>query len=212
MNGQTNITVLFFVLIVAACQTPDQPLLLQENSTTRLVEVASTRSPEELALLNKIANRTLLQEVIDQAPKEQVETTSFGCSAQSGGVVSFIHKAQKLKGVRLSLSQEYLGRSTRWYYQDNQEVVLIAHEQSEWQGNKEAIRQTVFYVDEGELIQVLHRAIKAVPRRLEAVLEQTPFQKVPPLSQEALWLQLQIEEQMILPHQESANYTAYFCS
>jgi hypothetical protein len=212
MNGLINITVLLCVLIMHACQAPDHPPLLQENSTTRLVEVAPTRSPEELALLNKIANRTLLQEVIDQAPKEQVETTSFGCSAQSGGVVSFIHKAQKLRGVRLSLSQEHLGRSTRWYYQNNQETVLISHEQSEWQGNQELIQQTVFYVDNGELIQVLHRAIQAIPSRLEAVLEETPFEQVPPQSQEALWLQLQIEEQMVLPNQESANYTAYFCS
>ncbi|MFK7796171.1 MAG: hypothetical protein AB8E82_01880 [Aureispira sp.] len=212
MNGLINVTLLFCLLIIGACYPPDQPPLLQENSTTRLVEVAPTRSPEELALLNKIANRTLLQEVIDHAPKEQVETTSFGCSAQSGGVVTFIHKAQKLRGVRLSLSQQQMGRSTRWYYQNNQETVLIAHEQSEWHGDQESIHQTVFYVDGGELIQVLHRAIEAIPSRLETILEQTPFENVLPQSQEELWLQLQIEEQMVLPNQESANYTAYFCS
>lgn len=198
-------------LVLLACEAPKPPGLLHENSTTRLVEVAPALSPEERALMNKIANRTLLQEVVDKASQEQVQTASFACSPQSGGLVAYVRNEQKIRGLRLSLSQEKAGRSTRWYYQNKNTLALVAHEQSQWQGDQEYIEQTVFYVDDNTLLQILHRVVQAVPSRLEKVLEQTPFEQVTPASQRILWTQLQMEEQQLSSVKEQPDYTNYFC-
>lgn len=193
-----------------ACQAPEQPALLQENSTTRLVKVAPVLSPEERALMNKIANRTLLQKVVDQASQEHIKSMDFACSAQSGGVVIYIQKEQELRGMRLSLSQEQGGRSTRWYYQ-NERTALVAHEQSQWEGNQEQIQQTIFYLDNEELLQVLHRVITTSPERLEIALEKAPFEQVTAQSQAELWQQLRAEEELLLAASSQQQYSTYFC-
>lgn len=210
MSLQQKINLGLCLLAFNACQAPEQPALLQENSTTRLVEVAPVWSPEEQALMNKIANRTLLQEVIDQAPQEQMQSIELACSAQMGGVVTYIQKEQELRGIRLSISQEKAGRSTRWYYQ-NKNTVLVAHEQSQWQGNQEHLEQTVFYVDQQELLQVLHRVVTTAPERLETALEKAPFEQVAAPTQQELWLQLQAEEEQLLTTPSQKRYTSYFC-
>ena len=184
---------------------------MQENSTTRLVEVAPALSPEERTLMNKIANRTLLQEVVDKASQEQVQTANFVCSPQSGGLVAYVRKKQELRGLRLSLSQEKTGRSTRWYYQNKNTLALVTHEESQWQGNQEYIEQTVFYVNNNALLQILHRVVRAVPSRLEKVLEQTSFEQVTAASQRILWKQLQVEEQQLLSAEQQPDSTNYFC-
>ncbi|MGH1335796.1 MAG: hypothetical protein ACRBFS_06680 [Aureispira sp.] len=194
-----------------SCETPEQSGLLQENSTTRLIKVEPALSPEALVLRNKIAQRIGLQKAIDKAPKEQVQTINFACSAQSGGLVAYIREEQALQGLRLSLSQERGCRSTQWYYQDKKTIALVTHEQSQWQGDQEHIEQTVFYVEEHKILQVLHRVVQASPRRLEVILEQTPFERVRTTSQEALWAQLQVDEQQLLSTEEQPKDAVHFC-
>ena len=61
------------------------------------------------------------------------------------------------------------------------------------------------------LLQILHRVVRAVPSRLEKVLEQTSFEQVTAASQRILWKQLQVEEQQLLSAEQQPDSTNYFC-
>ncbi len=200
----------FCLVGIGACQPPEKPALLQHSTETALLEVQSALSPEEQARLDKIANRSLLQGIVDNAPSEQATTSNFACSAQRGGIVTYLRQEERLRGLRLSLSEEQGGRSTRWYYQ-HETAVLVAHEQSHWQGNQERIEQTVFYRDKGTFLQVLHRVIQASPNRLEQALGKTPFELATSTAQANLWAQLQEEEQQLLQAEGAGVYAEYFC-
>lgn len=200
----------FFCLGLGACQAPETSTLLQENSATSLIEISSALSPQELAFNRKIASRNLLQDVIDHAPKEQVQSRSFACSAQSGGVVAYLRKAEELCGLRFSLFQETQGCCTRWYYQD-QQLALVVHELSEWQGKEERIEQTVFYWDGAQLLQVLQRVITAPSNRLEAFLETRPFERIKKINSQLLWEELQAQEQQLLATEATAHPPTIFC-
>ncbi len=198
-------------LLLGACANSEQPALLEENSDTRLLEVQSALSPEEQARLDKIANRTLLQEIVDQAPAHAVQRLDFACSAQSGGVVAQVRKGDQLRGLRFSLAQANGGRSTRWYYQNKSEAVLVAHEQSSWQDAQERVEQTVFYLDGSSVLQVLHRKIQAHPDRLENALATSSFEVIKAADKANLWAQLLTDEQQLLATTNSATYHNYFC-
>lgn len=206
-----NLRLPLFCVVLWGCQVPEKSALLQENSTTRLVEVVSTLSPEESILMNKIADRTSLQEVVDHASQEQTQAFNFACSAQSGGVAVYLRKAHQLCGIRLSFSQEKTGRSTRWYYQNKEKATLVVHEKNQHFGDQEYIEQVVFFLDENKILKVLYRVIQGSHSRLESLLETISFQEVDANSQANLWKQLQKDEQQLLKAETSKNTPSYFC-
>ena len=168
-----TILFLFFILLTSCVETISTEVL-QDAPEASLIVPEKIMSPEARALENKVANRTLLQKVVDGSEDFQRTDFSYACNNVSGGVLTFIKDKKETKGIRFAVSEEGWNEFVSLYYRGN-ELALAVHEKGIWQGFEETTVQTIFYLDDGAVFRCLQKKVQGETARMEALIQAAEF-------------------------------------
>lgn len=170
--------ILFSCLIfLVACVEPTTTEDLSNAPEARLIVAEKIMSPEARALENKIANRTLLQKVVDESKEFQRVEFSFACNNDSGGLLSYIKSDERIQGIRFATSKEGMDEFVGWYYKRD-ELVFVVHEKGEWLGEQEKNIQTLFYLDNGEVLRCMQKKALGATHQIEKLIQAAEFELV----------------------------------
>jgi hypothetical protein len=164
---------LYLILFNSCVETISTEVLLNAPEAS-LVVPEKIMSPEIRALENKVANRTLLQKVVDGSEDFQRTEFSYACNNVSGGILTLIKDKNETKGIRFAASEEGWNEFVSFYYRGNK-LVLVVHEKGIWQGADETAIQTVFYLDDGEVFRCLQKKVQGETARMEALIRAAEF-------------------------------------
>jgi len=202
-------TILFLCLILlSACVETISTEILSDAPEASLVVPEKIISPKARALENKVANRTLLQKVVDGSEGLQRTEFSYACNNVSGGVLTFIKDKKELKGIRFAASAESWNEFVSLYYRENK-LVLIVHEKGMWQGLEEIAIQTIFYLDDEKVFRCLQKKVEGQITRMEALIRAAEFAVID--TDQSTLNKLLEYERLFTKEIINKNITKYFC-
>lgn len=181
---------------------------LNDAPEASLVVAEKIISPEARALENKMANRTLLQTVVDGSEDFQRTDFSYACNNVSGGVLTFIKEEEEVRGVRFAISEEGWNEFISLYYRGN-ELALGVHEKSIWQKLEETTIQTIFYVDDGEVFRCIQKKVQGEIIRMEALIKTAEFVEIQ--TDQTTFHKLKEYERLFTTEITKENISAHFC-
>ena len=194
-------------LLMMACNTKDKDWRNQIPEA-KLVIVEKEKSAEEVALQNKIATRTLLQQIIDTKETTEKEEIRFACSRNTGGLLTRIKKNDRIIGTRFGQSFEDGTLIVKLYYQRDK-LCLIHYERDGWKGDDFFFTQTVFYLEQGKVFHCLNRSLYGLEHIEDRIA--TEEYKIIPTDQALLQDILKKEEGWIKTATEQ-NAIKYYCN
>ena len=195
------------MLLLLACQSNPPPPLA--NDDTSMVAVVPNLTAEERARANQVANRTLLQSVIDANAKLQRLEYPFSCSAQRGGLLVQLKDSTGVHSWRFARTEDQYQEVIHWYYRRGV-LLLVVYEYSQWQSEYEWIEQTIFYTKKDSVLYTQRKAVQGTTQQLPTQLEQANLAPIP--LDAALWTYLQTQEQRLrVPEEELEAWTAVWC-
>jgi hypothetical protein len=195
-------------MILSACVETVSTEVLQDAPEASLVVPEQIMSPEARALENKMANRTLLQKVVDGSEAFQRTDFSYACNNVSGGVLTFIKDDKELKGIRFAVSEEGWNEFVSLYYRKNA-LALAVHEKGTWQGLEETTVQTIFYLDDEEVFRCIQKKVQGEIARMEGLIEAAEFVEIN--SDQATLNKLKEYERLFTTEITKENIAAHFC-
>jgi hypothetical protein len=199
---------LFFCLYLSiACNSVDSDS--KHFSEASLVSAEKIMTAEERALENKIANRTLLQKIVDDSEKFQKTDFSFSCNSNAGGILTKIMDDKVLKGFRFASSDLNGSEFISLYYIKN-ELVFAVHEKGDWLGNKEKVCQTIFYLDKQIVIRCLSKNVNATDSRIEKLIFEADFEEI--ISDTQLLDRINLYEDVFINNVTKNNIAEFFCN
>ena len=163
------------MLFLVACNEPLPQHVIEEAPEARLIVTEKIMSPEERALENKLANRTLLQKVVDESEQLERVEYPFECNNHTGGILTLIQDKNQLKGIRFALSTTNSSEFMSLYYQ-REELAFIVYEKGAWQGDTERDQQTIFYLDKGEVLRCMRKTAEGTTESIERLIQAADFQ------------------------------------
>jgi hypothetical protein len=202
-----TILFLFFILLTSCVETVSTEVL-QNAPEASLVVPEKIMSPEARALENKVANRTLLQTVVDGSVDFKRTEFSYACNNVSGGVLTFIKDEKETKGIRFAVSEEGWNEFVSLYYRGN-ELALAVHEKGTWQGIEETTIQTIFYLDDGAVLRCMQKKVQGEIARMEALIQAAEFVIIH--SDEPTLDKLKEYEHLFTTEITKKNIAAHFC-
>lgn len=193
----------------SACQSSIPPPL-DGNDAAVLVRVPPKLTAEERALANQLANRMLLQSVVDGNTALERQEMPFSCSAQQGGLLVQLSDSTGIHSWRLARTQAAGQEIVHWYYRAAQ-LVLVVHERSQWQGEEELIVQTLFYTRGQTVLHCQQKSIKESAATRAVELERAELLDRPVDAQ--FWEQLQtLETRLELPTHATEQWATQWCA
>ena len=202
-----TILFLFFILLTSCVETVSTEVL-QNAPEASLVVPEKIMSPEARALENKVANRTLLQTVVDGSVDFQRTEFSYACNNVSGGVLTFIKDEKETKGIRFAVSEEGWNEFVSLYYRGN-ELGLGVYEKSVWQKLEETTIQTIFYVDNGEVFRCIQKKVQGEITQMEALIKTAEFVEIQ--TDQTTFHKLKEYERLFTTEITKENISAHFC-
>lgn len=196
----------FFLL--NSCVETVSTELLQDAPEASLVVPEKIMSPEARALENMVANRTLLQKVVDGSESFERIEFSYACNNLSGGILTLVKDENKLRGIRFAASKEGSNEFTSFYYKGN-ELAFAVHEMGTWQGGEEQLVQSLFYLDEGKVFRCLQKKVQGETVRMEALIREAEFVVIN--TDQQILNQLQEYERLFTTEITKENIAKYFC-
>lgn len=163
------------IVSLMACNEPLPQHVIEEAPEARLIVPEKIMSPEARALENKLANRTLLQKVVDESNTLERVEYPFDCGNHTGGILTLIKNTQQIKGIRFALSKSNRSEFISLYYK-KAELALVVHEEGKWEGDTERDQQTVFYVDDGEVLRCMRKVASGTTATIERLIQAADFQ------------------------------------
>lgn len=204
-----KLTYILLFLLLSSCVETVSPEVLRDAPEASLVVPEQIMSPEARALENKVANRTLLQEVIDGSEDFQRTEFSYACNNVSGGVLTFIKDGAEIRGIRFAISEEDWNEFVSLYYKKN-ELTLAVYEKGVWAGLNEKTIQTVFYLNDGEVFRCLQKKVEGETAQMEDLIRTAEFLLI---DTDAKILQkLKQYERLFKTEITKQNIADYFCS
>lgn len=199
---------LLIILFFFACNNPPTEGLKNVRKT-RIVVAEKIISPEQRALENKIANRTLLQQVIDTSEKLQRTHINYECDNQSGGILTIIKDKEELKGIRFAATSIGWNKFLSYYYNKNK-LAFVVHERGEWEGNQEKTVQTLFYLDSNTVFRCLRKTVAGESIKIEQFIKEARFEIIE--TDEVLLEQLKKQEAILGARATQASITKLYCN
>jgi len=184
------------------------PEVLQDAPEASLVVPEKIISPEVRALENKMANRTLLQTVVDGSEDFQRSDFSYACNNVSGGVLTFIKEKEAIRGIRFAISEEGWNEFVSLYYRGTK-LALGVYEKGIWRGLEERTIQTIFYVDDGNVFRCLQKKVQGETNRMEELIRAAEFVEIP--TDQLTWNKLKEYERLFTTEITKENIGAHFC-
>lgn len=173
-----NKIVLFCCLMgLGACVDTVPTSVLKDAPEAKLVVAEKIMSPEERAIENKIANRTLLQKVVDESEKFDRIELPYTCGNSSGGLLTFIKDKNQTKGIRFVATEEGWNEFVGLYYK-KEELIFAVYEKSEWKGDQEEHTQTIFYLDKGEVFRCMQKKARGTTAQMERLIKSAEFESI----------------------------------
>lgn len=180
-------------LLLQACQNGSPPVLDTDDGQV-VVEQIPQLTPAERALANQIANRTLLQSVIDaNANLERLETP-FACAPQRGGLLVVLQDSAGVQSRRLARTGNDHQEVAHWYYRKG-DLMLVVYEYSQWRGEDEVVEQTLFYTKNDSLLHMQRKTARGNAHTLSNQLQQAQLEAAP--LDQVLWTHLQGYEERL---------------
>lgn len=195
-------------MLLSSCVETISPEVLQDAPEASLVVPEKIMSPEARALENKMANRTLLQKVVDGSEELQRTDFSYACNNVSGGVLTFIKKEDETKGIRFALSEEGWNEFVSLYYR-NKELALGVHEKGVWDGLEETTTQTIFYLDDDEVFRCIQKKVTGEIAQMEALIQAAEFVEIE--TAQTTLNKLKEYERLFTTEITKQNIAAHFC-
>lgn len=193
----------------SACESSIPPPL-DDKDTAVLVRVVPKLTAEERTRANQLANRMLLQSLVDDNAALKRQEMPFSCSAQQGGLLVQLSDSTGVHSWRLARTRGDGQEIVHWYYQAGQ-LMLVVYERSQWQGEKELIVQTLFYTRGQTVLHCQQKSIKGAVATRAAQLEQAELLNRP--VDTILWEQLQtLEMRLELPTQVTERWAVQWCA
>lgn len=200
---------ILFLILLNSCVETVSPEVLRDAPEASLVVPEKIMSPEARALENKVANRTLLQEVIDGSEDFERTEFSYACNNVSGGVLTFIKEEEEIRGIRFAISEEDWNEFVSLYYKRN-ELALVVYEKGIWEGLNEQTVQTVFYLDDDEVFRCLQKKVEGETAQMEDLIRTAEFLLI---DVDAKLLQkIKQYERLFKTEITKQNIASYFCS
>jgi len=208
-SGKMSRVILFlsFILLNSCVETVSTEVL-QDAPEASLVVPEKIMSPEARALENKVANRTLLQKVVDGSEDFQRSDFSYACNNISGGVLTFIKDKNEIKGIRFASSEEGWNEFVSLYYRRNK-LALAVHEKGIWEGLKETAIQTVFYLDDGKVFRCLQKKVQGETTQMETLIRAAEFVIID--NDQMTLNKLQQYERLFRTEITTENIATHFC-
>jgi len=201
------ILVLFSYLLVA-CTEPLPKNILEDAPEASLVVAEKIMSPEERALENKIANRTLLQKIVDGSEKFQKVEYSYACNANAGGLLTMIKDGNAIKGIRFAASEDGWNEFVGLYYKGD-ELSFVVHEKGKWVADQENDVQTVFYLDDGLVIRCMQKKANGSTENIEQLIQEAEFTQI--TADNKLLQKIKIYEDLFINKVTKENIAGHFC-
>lgn len=196
------------IFILASCGETTPPEVWEDAPEASLVVTEKILSPEERALENKIANRTLLQKVVDESDKLVRIPMPYACSDASGGLLTFIKDKDIIKGIRYAASDEGWSELISLYYKAT-DLAFVAHEKGVWRGEEEENTQTIFYLDDGVVFRCLRKKARGVTDHLERLIAEAEFEII--TTDERLLKKVRDYERLFKEEVTTENIASHFC-
>ncbi len=198
---------LFFCLYFSvACHSVDSDR--KHSPEASLVSAEKIMSADERALENKIANRTLLQKIVDGSEKFQKTVFSYSCNSNAGGLLTKIMDANILKGFRFASSDQKGSEFISLYFRKN-ELVFAVHEKGNWVGDKEMVCQTIFYIDKQKVIRCLRKSVHDTDSKIEKLIFEADFDVI--LTDTRLLDRIKYYQDVFINIDSEKNMHDWFC-
>jgi hypothetical protein len=202
-----------FVLLLLSCLlgacTESLPQNILENAPeASLVVAENIMSPEDRALENKVANRTLLQKVVDGSEKFQKIEYSYACNANAGGLLAIIKDESAIKGIRFAASEDGWNEFVGLYYKGN-ELSFVVHEKGKWVADQENDIQTVFYLDDAIVIRCMRKQVSGPTENIEQLIQEAEFAKI--ATDNKLLQKIKTYEDLFINKVTKENIARHFC-
>lgn len=192
-----------------ACQ-PSNPPALDHEEAAVLVRAAPEQTAEERALANLVASRVLLQSVIDGNTALERQERPFSCTAQEGGLLVCLSDSAEVHSWRLARTKAEGQEIIHWYYRQGT-LMFVAHERSQWQGDQEAIVQTLLYTRGKTVLHSQQKTVQGTEAVRAQQLEGAALLPVP--VDTVLWQRLQgLEARLALTHASTEAWTQRWCA
>lgn len=201
------ITFLCLILLTSCVETVSSDTL-KDAPEASLIVPEKIMSPEQRALENKVANRTLLQKVVDSSEDFQRIELSYACNNLAGGILTYIKDNQETKGIRFALSEEGRNEFVSFYYR-GKELSLAVYEKGVWQGTEEVSTQMVFYLDDGEVFRCLQKKVAGETTQMETLIRKAEFELIS--TDQNVFNKLKQYERLFLTEITTENIASYFC-
>ena len=203
--------IFFTVAIVSvlwACTEPLPKEVIEDAPEASLVVAEKIMSPEARALENKIANRTLLQKIVDESENFQRVEYAYACNNHTGGLLTLIKDETALKGIRFAISEEGWNEFVSLYYK-GEDLAFAVHEEGKWMGEEETDVQTVFYLDDGAIIRCMRKQASGATAQIEQLIKAAEFEVIS--GDEALLQKLKNYEDVFKNKATKDNMASLFC-
>lgn len=194
--------------VLTSCVEPIPTEVIEDAPEASLVVTEKIMSPETRALENKVANRTLLQKVVDESETFQRTAFSYACSDATGGLLTFIKDKKSTKGIRFAASEEGWTEFLSLYYK-SEDLAFAVYEKGEWMGDEEQNVQTIFYLDDGVVFRCLEKKAVGRTNQIEGLIAAAEFEVVTTNSR--LLTKIKDYEQLFKEKITEENIAAYFC-
>ena len=203
-----SLLILMLISCLYSCEEPLPADILEDAPEASLVVAEKIMTEEERALENKVANRTLLQKVVDESESFQKIAYPYACNNDAGGLLTLIKDGTAIRGIRFAASEEGWNEFVSLYYK-GEELVFAVHEKGEWQANQERDVQTLFYLDEGEVIRCMRKETSGATEQIEQLIQKAEFATIN--SDSRLLQKIKTYEDLFINKITKQNIAEHFC-
>ncbi|MCP4440732.1 MAG: hypothetical protein GY810_17430 [Aureispira sp.] len=106
-----------------------------------------------------------------------VEKLEYGCD-HWGGNVTYTHDGESLRVISVLNAAEHGHSLDKYYFDENDALVMILFENGSWIGDRDEITQTLYYISNNAPFYATRKSVEGPTKEIETILAAAEMQEI----------------------------------